>query len=458
VRFTLTTPIGGFLAALTQPLLPAHLLADIAPADLATSDFASNPIGSGPYSLAQIDKTSAVLVPYRPAGTGGAPSPTPSASVAASPSSSVAASAPASGTPSAAPSDTPGATPKPTKSPKTSPSPAPSPTPLPTPAVPVSVGARPIDRIELSFFATDADLATAMKAGTIDAAAGLPATSLADLATIPSATVITYPTTTLSAVILNLRTTHPELRVPDVRRALLMGMDRASLATGPLAGGATVAQSLVPPSSWAYDPAAVGEIAYERTGASKLLAKAGWTRVGGRWAAPSTKTAYLLEILTVPADVNPRLGVIAGAIRDAWTLLGFRVTVTELSGAALASRLRAGTFTAALVDISMGLDPDLYPLLASSQVQAGGSNLAGYQDPGLDALLQDARAYNTLAKRQAAWSALESTLATQNPILPVAWANEQVVVRGLQGATPRLIAHPGDRFWDVLAWRLAASR
>jgi ABC-type transport system substrate-binding protein len=280
---------------------------------------------------------------------------------------------------------------------------------------------------------------------------------VAELAAMPGATVVTYPTTTLSAVILNLRVDHPELRIPDVRRALLEGIDRGGLATGVLGGGATVAQALVPPSSWAYDAAAVGTTAYDRVAAAKLLGKAGWTRIAGQWAAPSAKVAYPLELLTVPAAANQRLSVTAASVRDAWTALGFKVTVTELSGTELASRLRSGSFTAALVDVSMSLDPDLYSLLGSSQVQADGSNLSGYQDPALDALLKDARANGTPATRLAAWTALESTLATQVPILPLVWANEQVVVRGPQGLTPRLLVHPGDRFWDVLAWRLAAT-
>jgi ABC-type transport system substrate-binding protein len=330
--------------------------------------------------------------------------------------------------------------------------------PLPTPAIPVSAGARPIDRIELSFFATDGDLAAALKAGQVDAAAGLASTGIADLATVPGVTVVSYPTTTLSAILLNLRTSHPELRDPSVRRALLEGIDRGTLADGVLAGAATVAQALVPPASWAYDPTAVGTVAFDRTAAGKLLAKAGWKQIGGKWAAPKAKAAYPLELLTVPADANPRLAAIAAAIRDGWNLLGFKVTVTELSGADLATRLRAGTFTAALVDISMGLDPDLYPLLDSAQVRSSGSNIAGYQDPALDKLLEAARGFGSAAQRTAAWSSLETGLAAQVPILPLVWADEQVVIRNLQGITPRLLAHPGDRFWDVLAWRLAAAR
>ena len=40
VTFRLTTPVGGFLAATTQPLLPAHLLGETPYADIATSEFA----------------------------------------------------------------------------------------------------------------------------------------------------------------------------------------------------------------------------------------------------------------------------------------------------------------------------------------------------------------------------------------------------------------------------------
>ena len=53
----------------------------------------------------------------------------------------------------------------------------------------------------------------------------------------------------------------------------------------------------------------------------------------------------------------------------------------------MAEKLRKGEFAAAVVDISIGHDPDLYPLLASSQTQTGGLNVAGVQDAALDALL-----------------------------------------------------------------------
>ena len=479
VQFTLDAPVSGFLAALTQPLLPSHLLADVSMADLATSEFATNPVGSGPYALAQLDSTHAVLMPASgtPAAAIGSASPSGSASPGASPASpsgslggssaapsaagsgvaasAAAASPDASGSPaasSAAPSVVPGSSASDAASPPGASVAVPSPTAY------VDPNGRPLDRIEVTFFDTEDALAAAFKAGQIDGAAGLSPSVTADLAAQPGAQALHYPTTTLSAVLLNLRTTHPELGDPNVRRALLAGIDRKTLAATTLAGTAAVANTLVPPGTWAYDATAAGSVPYDRSAAAKLLTKAGWTRIGGKWAAPKAKVPYVLELLTVPADVNPRLATVAGAVGDSWTSLGFKVKLVELSGADLAVRLQDGNFTAAVLDVASGLEPDLFPLLSSSQIRAGGSNRSGYQDPSLDKLLAATRMPGTDAKHKAAWTALLAGLAARMPVLPLVWADEVMVERGLSGITPQLIVHTGDRFWDVLAWRLAASR
>ena len=107
----------------------------------------------------------------------------------------------------------------------------------------------------------------------------------------------------------------------------------------------------------------------------------------------------------------------------------------------------------------IGLDPDLYPLLASSQTVTGGSNVIGLQNQALDKLLVAARAPGTDAERAAAYSALEKRLAAGRYVLPLAFADESIVVRKtLQGPVVRQVADPADRFWDVLTWRLAADR
>jgi peptide/nickel transport system substrate-binding protein len=418
VRLTLGTPIGGVLAAVTQPLLPEHLLAGIPFTDLAASSFARLPTGSGPFALIDMDAKGATLVPAlrvlpqeadRPSATAG-PIPTDDSLY----------------------------------------------TPLPqsTPGPPAPY----LDEMQVRFYPTEVALATALASGEVDAAAGLSADTLASVAAVPGLDRYVYPTTTLTTALLNLRPTHKELRDAKVRTALLAALDRDALVADVLDGNATRADTLVPPSSWAYDAASAGKVDFDRKAATKALQDAGWSKKGGQWLAPSTRKAYALEILTVPGSANPRLAAVAANVRDQWAAFGFATTLIEVKGTELATRLRAGDFTAAVVDIAQGLEPDLYPLLATSQVRASGTNLAGYQDPTLDPLLAAARKPGTPEERAAAWKALLAALAARRPLLPLAWNDDVMLARGLDGVTPRLIADTGDRYWDVLAWRLAADR
>ena len=56
-------------------------------------------------------------------------------------------------------------------------------------------------------------------------------------------------------------------------------------------------------------------------------------------------------------------------------------------------------------------------------------------------------------------SAIQKQLAAGRYVLPLAFANESIVVRTtLEGPVVRQVADQADRFWDVLTWRLAGGR
>lgn len=55
VQFILPEPFAPFLDYATFPLLPEHLLGDVAPEDLAEADFNLAPVGSGPYKFDKLD-------------------------------------------------------------------------------------------------------------------------------------------------------------------------------------------------------------------------------------------------------------------------------------------------------------------------------------------------------------------------------------------------------------------
>jgi peptide/nickel transport system substrate-binding protein len=406
VRFTLDTPLGGFLEAATQPILPAHLLAEVPLEALDVDRFAREPIGSGPYRLVSLSDDRAVLEPASLGTTEPVPTDAPGATDALAPQQ---------------PSLDPGR------------------------VVPY------IPRIELRFF-DDADaLADAYRSGNLNAASGLPPAMAMPLSTETSSRLVRYPTTTLASVLLDLRPSDRALRDSRVRRALLGALDRDSLITGPLGG------SGLPPGSWAFDVSSATKVPFDIAAAKKSLTEAGWKQVDGKWQAPGAKAAYSLEVLAPTVESNPGVNGLAQAVIAGWTSFGVDAKLVELEPVELAARLRDGQFTAAVVDIAFNLDPDLYPLLASTQATTRGMNLSGLQDAKLDELLQAARKPGTPAARSAAYAKLEAYLATSQPILPLAWRDETMVVRGVDGPAPRLIARPGDRYHDVLTWRLASG-
>jgi peptide/nickel transport system substrate-binding protein len=419
VVFTLQTPLGGFPQALTQPLAPAHLLADIPIDQLADDPFGRLPIGSGPFSLVELTDESASLVPAIDHDLGAeGPSAGPSSPVETDSLATLA------------------------------------PTERPSRPMPYLAG------IDFRFYSDPAKLATDFRSGSLDGVSGISRQLAAELGADPGTRLLRYPGATLTAVLLNLRPSHPEFASPAVRTALLQAIDRGRLIDEAYAMSAATASGLIPPSSPMFDPGADPLVKYDRKAASTALRKADWTHNERGWYLPNATKSQALEVLSPTQATNPGLFAAAEAVVRDWTALGFKVTHTPLpAGEFVTDRLATGTFQVAVVDITVGLDPDLYPLLASSQTLTGGSNVLGAQDPVLDALLIKARAPGTDAARIAAYSALQKQLAVGRYLLPLAFADEVVVVHDtLQGPATRQASDPSDRFWDVLTWRLAVDR
>ena len=421
VRLTLGTPIGGVLAAATQPLLPAHLLADVPFADLATSDFARLPVGSGPFAITDVDDQRATLVP-----ASGVMTPVeedPAASAGAAPS-------------------------------------------MDSLATPVPASERQPSQRRTSTRSRCASTRTRPPSRRAFGAArwmprrGCPPARLGELAKEDGIDRHAYPTTTLSTVLLNLRPGHKELRDPKVRAAMLAAIDRDALVSDVLGGNATRADALVPPTSWAYD-ATVRRVRRSTTPRRppRRMQAAGWSKKGGKWVAPGGKGAYRLELLTVSPEANPRLASVAAYVRR--LVEGVRVRRQPRRGARPRTS-RPGCARATSRPPSWtsprASSPTCTRCSRRPRSAPPGRTSPATRTPPLDPLLEAARKPGTPEERTAAWKALLAALATRQPLLPLAWNDEVMLARGLDGVTPRLIADTGDRYWDVLAWRLAADR
>jgi cationic peptide transport system substrate-binding protein len=268
------------------------------------------------------------------------------------------------------------------------------------------------------------------------------------------------PASTLTAVALNLRPGHPELGDARTRLGLLEAIDRVGIRRDAYDQLAAAADGLIPPTSWAFDPGAAPVVAHDSVAAAQSLKAGGWTKAAGGWRASAATAATPLELLVPSRSANPTLFAVGDQIASDWRGLGLSVSVVEMDPADLAAdRLRNGTYTAAIVSIAIGHDPDLYPLLASTQTQTGDANVFGLQDPTLDGLMATAREPGDETARKAAFGAVQKRLAEESYVLPIAWPDSVVALSNrVQNVSIRPVADGSERFWDVLDWRLADDR
>jgi len=249
------------------------------------------------------------------------------------------------------------------------------------------------------------------------------------------------------------------LRDANLRSGLLAAINRDDILASVLDGRGTVADLPIPNWSPAFDSGAVNPTQYGLASAVGYLMDAGWTRTATGWIAPGDTTDYSFDLLTLDQASNPLVYATAAKVAAAWQAIGFTVQLDAVSASAYVSRLDSGTFTAAVVVFDVGLDPDLEPILLSSQIGSGGSNVSGVQDPQLDQLLVTVRKTNDPIARQAAVSALEKYISTTLPLLPLVFREYDLVVSSrVRGVVSNQIAYPQGRFWDVLDWRLASGR
>ena len=416
VELRLSNPLGGFLQAATQPIAPAHVLDGIPPDAISEDLFGTFPVGSGPYQLQSLDTAHAVLTAMTPVESPGDPG---------------------------GPNFT---TPRPTDSLLT-------PAPTKRPDIPVPH----LERVELRFYDDVETIRTDWDAGRLDAVSGLAPATAQELAATAGSRLLRYPGTTLIAVTLDLRATREDFQDAAVRKALLEAIDRDTLVTTDLAGLGARADSLIPPSSTMFNASIDTPVGFDAVAAEKALRDAGWRTGEGSWIPKGGSDPIVIELLSPEEAANPVAYAAAVRVRDAWHELGLAVRLVPLPATELiGDRLARGKFQAAVLPLAIGLDPDLYPLLAASQTRSGGSNIAGLQDPELDKLLVAARTPVDLAARTTAYAELQKRLVANTYILPLAFRDEYVVFRStLDGPQPRPIAGSWERYWDVLTWRLA---
>lgn len=185
-----------------------------------------------------------------------------------------------------------------------------------------------------------------------------------------------------------------------VRRAIAQALDRARLARTVLEGGADVAETFLPPGSFAWRPP-----------------------VHPVSPAPAEAARALRGVrLSLLVSSDRTRGLLARAIAQDLEDAGAHVEVVPLELGVMLSRLSAGDFELAVLQIPELTEPHVLSWFFRSTSVPGegqGANRARYRSPELDRLLDEAGRSTDLAERKRIYDRALSRLEEDLPVIPL---------------------------------------
>lgn len=308
-----------------------------------------------------------------------------------------------------------------------------------------------ITRLELRFFANGQDVIAALGRGELDGALFTTGLSEAERLQLDETGMDAQwlPSGALAFIYLNLD--QPQFSDRRVRQALLLALDRGALAEAVYGGMARAAESPLTMGAWA-EAAPLRRYSTDRRAAELLLDEAGWARAGGG-IRQRTGTPLAFAITVTPDPVHI---AVANTVAASWNALGASVSVEVKGGTELVRDiLSPRRFSALLLEQPAAPDPDPYLHWHSSQAGPGGANLAAFDMPRADSLLEEARRASQQIQREELYSQFQELFAQELPSLPlytsyVLYAQDPEV----RDRRPSMLSGPGDRFWQVYQWHL----
>ncbi len=307
-----------------------------------------------------------------------------------------------------------------------------------------------LDRFVLRSYRDTGDALLALARGEIDGVGGISSQDAERARGVPSVSVYSYPTNDFTALFLNVRPEKAVFRDRAVRQAIAFAIDRGKVLDLAIDGRGRVADTFVPPTSWAY-PRELKKYEHSVADAKALLDDAGWAFVEG--SPIREKGGVPLRFTIATSDEAPRLAA-AGQIAADLTAVGMDVKVRPMPFDELVrGAVRPRDFDALLVGITGSSDPDPYPFFHSSQVTDPGTDLSGFSTLPADRNLESARRTNDREQRRALYEPVFQTIAIEVPVVFLYFSDHLYAQRtGVNGLKIAQISDPSQRFWDAQDW------
>ncbi|MDR6984587.1 cationic peptide transport system substrate-binding protein [Rheinheimera pacifica] len=206
-------------------------------------------------------------------------------------------------------------------------------------------------------------------------------------------------------------TTKPPFDNAKVRLALAMAINREAILQAVYFGYATAANSVLPPTSWAYN-AELPQLPFDQTQAKALLAEAGYAN------------GFSMDIWAMPVQrlYNPNALKMAEMMQADLAQIGVRATIVSYEWNSFRRKLSNNEHDSVLIGWSAdNADPDNFfrPLLSCSAAQTG-TNRANWCDANFDRLISQALLTSDQKQRRSYYMAAQQYLAEQMPLLSIA--------------------------------------
>ncbi len=260
-----------------------------------------------------------------------------------------------------------------------------------------------------------------------------------------------------------------------VREALEFATDREKIKKEVYGGYTDIMYGPLPPSVLGYTPD-VQKREYGPEKASAILEKAGWKlnadgirelretkkeeqMVGKKKVLRDVMVTTTLEFSLLTANL-PELEKTAELLKAQWEAIGVRIDV-DIAGVAdiQGERVRPRQYDAVLFGYVLGLEPDPFSFWHSSQKRDPGLNLALYQNPKADKLLEETRRTSDQEERKKKLADFQKMVADDIPAAFLVSPKYLYAVSSrIKNIATTVIANPSERFGNAANWYVKTKR
>lgn len=311
-----------------------------------------------------------------------------------------------------------------------------------------------IDEVQFKFYSSEDELINAFNNNDIDNIGFLSGQNAARLKFTRRINLEQLKMPRYYALFLN-QTQSKALADKSVRLALNYGTDRVSIINKAVDGNAFLVNS--PMLGGILDiNANVKSYDYNQDQATGVLKAAGY-KVGDDGILAKTKDNRLE--FTITTSTFPELAAVAQELKEQYEKLGAKVTVQTLPIAQLTQVIRDRSYQMLLFGQILSIDPDPFVFWHSSQRQDQGQNLAMYNNPTADRLLEEARGTLNPLERMQKYDDFQKILIEDIPAVFLYSPHYLYgISRNIHGVDTSLVFLPSNRFDNIRNWYMETTR